>query len=407
MISAIPIFQNHREAIFVRRPNRFLIVARDGDDELDCHCPNPGRLAELLVPGARLILERRDQKVKVPKAAKTVGSAENPVSIKNPKTAWTVVAVFYWGSVVPLFSARANDIARELLLAYIIPNLHDIRAEFAVGGSRFDFLATEANGQKHLVEVKACSLVQGETALFPDAPSERATRHLEELAVLSRQGYRCHVLFVVVHGSPSRFMPNPHTDPLFAATLARLALQLEVHAALVSCAADGMVSLVNPGIPVDLSPGILAAENRGSYLVVLELPQAFTITVGSLGAIDFKAGWYVYAGSAQKNLSQRLARHLRKIRKKTHWHLDWLTPHAGKLIALPIASWTNLECALATSQCELGGKAVDRFGSSDCGCGSHLYYYPHPPLADQAFMKMLFRFRLFALTASGIPHTTR
>jgi len=392
--ASIRIFHKHREALFVRRPNRFLIVAHDGDEELDCHCPNPGRMAELLVPGARLILEQREKR----------GTASKPElttrGTGHPRTAWTAVAVRYQGAVVPLFSAKANDIARELLLARLIPDLMEVRPEYTLGGSRFDFLAIDKIGQRHLVEVKACSLVEWETALFPDAPSERATRHLEELAELTQQGYLCHVLFVVVHGGAVRFMPNPHTDPLFASTLARLSPRLEIHAALVACDAEGLVHLVNPTIPVDLASGILAAENRGSYLVVLGVPQTVSLVVGSLGEITFDAGWYVYAGSAQKNLSQRLARHLRKVRKKTHWHLDYLTSHAEIITGLPIASWTNLECPLASALGELGGKPVARFGSSDCVCKSHLYYFETPPLEDQTFMELVLQFRLLALTYS-------
>ncbi len=367
------LFQAHREAAFLRRPNRFLIIARAADgEELACHCPNPGRMLELLLPGAPLILERRPP---------------------GTKTGWTVVATRFRGAVVPLFSARTNLIAQKLLIPQLIPDLRELRAEYTVGASRFDFFARDATDVRHLIEVKACSLVADGTAMFPDAPSVRARRHLEELAALAAQGYRCHVLFVIVHGGPERFMPNPHTDPAFAAALARCAPRVDLQAALVRAEGDGTVRVRRREVPVDLAPGVLAGENRGSYLVLLEIAAAVAVAVGALGTRVFPAGWYVYAGSARRNLRQRLARHLRRVRKRTHWHLDYLTPRAGKMIGLPIASGENLECGLARGLAGIGGVGVAGFGCSDCSCDSHLYRFDGPPLENPAFLDLLLRFR--------------
>jgi sugar fermentation stimulation protein A len=146
---------------------------------------------------------------------------------------------------------------------------------------------------------------------------------------------------------------------------------------------------------VDLSHGKLAEGDGGNYLILLELPEGREISVGGLENISFEPGWYVYAGSARKNLTQRINRHLRKIRKQKHWHLDYLTPHAGIIKALPILSYRNLECELARSLGELGGAAVKGFGSSDCqgGCPGHLYYFAEPPMRNRAFVDMLLRFR--------------
>jgi sugar fermentation stimulation protein A len=146
-------------------------------------------------------------------------------------------------------------------------------------------------------------------------------------------------------------------------------------------------------VPVDLSHGKLAASNGGNYLVLLELPEERDIAAGSLGTIHFNAGWYVYAGSARKNLSQRINRHLRKVRKQQHWHLDYLSPAARLIKGFPIMSYRNLECELAGALKSIGGEAVPGFGSSDCRCGSHLYYFADPPLRNRAFVDMLLRFR--------------
>jgi sugar fermentation stimulation protein A len=322
------------------------------------------------------------------------------------------VGLYYRDGIAPLFSSRANGAAAELILREIIPGIAAIHPEYTIGNSRFDFLCTDAQGNRHLVEVKACSLIEYDVAMFPDAPSGRALKHLEELAELSREGYYCHVLFVIVHSNPARFIPNLHTDPEFAAALSRLGRAakpitgvvkktdkvkkpdgVSIHAALLRCDNEGHAELAAAFVPVDLGHGELAESNSGNYLFILELPEPRKISVGSLGTIAFKQGWYVYAGSARKNLSQRINRHLRKIRKQQHWHIDYLTPYAGKLKALPILSYRNLECDLARDLEGLGGKPVAGFGCSDCHCGSHLYYYPKPPMGNRDFVAMLLRYR--------------
>jgi sugar fermentation stimulation protein A len=146
-------------------------------------------------------------------------------------------------------------------------------------------------------------------------------------------------------------------------------------------------------VPVDLSHGALAEGDGGNYLILLEMPEDREITVGALGMLRFHRGWYVYAGSARKSLSRRVSRHLRKLRKQRHWHMDYLTPFAGKMKSLPILSYRNLECDLAKDLEVLGGKPMADFGSSDCHCGSHLFYFDAPPLGNKAFVDMLFRYR--------------
>ncbi|AEF86061.1 putative transcriptional regulator [Treponema primitia ZAS-2] len=387
------LFTNHREAVFLRRPNRFLIIAAPpeegaGGEVLVCHCPNPGRLMEFAFPGTRLILEKRDE--------------EN----LKAKTAWTAAGLYHRNTVVPLFASRANGAAEKLILKEIIPGLTEIHPEYTLGPSRFDFLCLDNKKRKHLVEVKACSLIEYQSAMFPDAPSGRALKHLEELAELSSQGYCCHILFVITHSKPRVFIPNLHTDPEFAAALSRCGHAVlpfadasagdgpvAIHAALIRCDSQGRAKLVSPAIPVDLSHGKLADSNSGNYLILLELPREQAIEIGALGTIAFKSGWYVYTGSARKNLSQRVNRHLRHHYKQKHWHLDYLTPQAGKIKALPIMSYRNLECGLARDLEKIGGLGIPGFGSSDCRCDSHLFYFTDPPMENRDFVDLILRYR--------------
>ncbi|MDR1930229.1 MAG: DNA/RNA nuclease SfsA [Treponema sp.] len=410
----VKLFSNDLEAVFLRRPNRFLIIAEDKNGrEIPCHCPNPGRLIEFVFPGTRLILEKR-------RSGAPAGGGP------SAKTAYTAAGLYYHDGttgkevVVPLFSARANKAAEFLILRKIIPGIKEIQSEYAIGNSRFDFCCTDAEKRRHLVEVKACSLVEYGTAMFPDAPSERALKHLEELAVLSGEGYTCHVLFVIVHSAAGLFIPNLHTDPEFSAGLSRYGTAARpvksaegreagpgggpvlIHAALLRSDNQGNAVLARASVPVDLSYGKLAESDKGSYLIILHLKERKNIEAGSLGPIHFKAGWYVYAGSAMKNLKSRISRHQRKIRKQKHWHLDYLTAHAQTPIkALPFLSRRNLECELSAALAALGGEAVrggksgPGFGASDCsaGCAAHLWYFAGPPMQNRAFVDLVLRYR--------------
>lgn len=218
---------------FIDRPNRF-VVRVDVGTVVSAHCPNPGRLAELLFPGTPVILERA-------------------AGIR--KLGYTLVAVERPGVTVPMVSVRANEAVRTLVLPRLFPSASAICPEFTLEASRFDFLVEE-NGVRHLVEVKACSEVEFDTALFPDAPSDRARKHLEELTYWGDRSYRPHVVFAVVHGRPRVWRPNIHTDPAFARTLGTLAPSLNLHAVVFETTPDGVTRLVETDLPLEiLDPG--------------------------------------------------------------------------------------------------------------------------------------------------------
>ncbi|MCX7655380.1 MAG: DNA/RNA nuclease SfsA [Treponemataceae bacterium] len=408
------LFFPDRECRFLRRPNRFLIIAEDPltKEEFPCHCPNPGRLLEFVLPGTELIVEQRTMRG-TPRHLRVTGSPEaaptSPECLKkatipldlsdreqtrrSPKTGWTAVAVRYKEHIVPLFSARANHVVQQTVLPTLFPGARRIQAEYTVRDSRFDFCVEDDGGSPHLIEVKACSLVEHDVAMFPDAPSDRATKHLEELAALSRLGFQCHVLFLIVHGNPRYFIPNLHTDPAFAGAVSRYKEVIQFHAVVLEAQEDGYGRITNFNLPIVFDHGTLAETNRGSYLVLTELSQQVVVTIGALGSLTLEAGWYVYTGSAQKNLSQRITRHLRKVRKKPHWHIDYLTPFSSCSKGFAIASYHNLECALAVDLQRIGGTPIPHFGCSDCTCTSHLYYFSTNPLTQRRFLDLLFWYR--------------
>ena len=187
------------EGTFVERPNRFIAyVDIDGVRER-CHVKNTGRCRELLVPGTRTYLSVSD----------------NP----NRSTKYDVIAVMKGDRLINMDSQIPNDTAAEGLRS--IPEFRDvteIRREYTYGDSRVDIMAA-APGHRYLVEVKGVTLEKDDVVLFPDAPTERGTKHLHNLVRSMEDGWEPFVLFVIQMDDVEYFTPNFTTDPVFSRTL--------------------------------------------------------------------------------------------------------------------------------------------------------------------------------------------
>jgi Uri superfamily endonuclease len=120
-------------------------------------------------------------------------------------------------------------------------------------------------------------------------------------------------------------------------------------------------------------------NEQGIYTLILSLPCAQKITIGSLGVIDFAGGFYSYTGSARgPGGLKRIDRHiqvLEGIKTTRRWHIDYLLPHAGFLEAFVTKTTLDLECRIANAL-EKRLMPVPRFGCTDCRCISHLHYSP-------------------------------
>ena len=134
-------------------------------------------------------------------------------------TAYDLVAVRKGERMINMDSQAPNRAAEEWLRAGgLFKEVRLIRPETVYGNSRFDFYI-ETKEEKIFMEVKGVTLEENGVVMFPDAPSERAVKHLEELAAAKREGYRAVVLFVVQMEGVRYFMPNRKTHALFAETL--------------------------------------------------------------------------------------------------------------------------------------------------------------------------------------------
>ncbi len=111
---------------------------------------------------------------------------------------------------------------------------------------------------------------------------------------------------------------------------------------------------------------------KGSYTLLIRLPEAQTMTLGSLSEVYFPQGYYAYVGSALGGIKARLGRHLNR-NKKLHWHIDYLLPKASITDIIIGESEDRVECAIARAL-SAQFDSIPGFGSSDCRCSSHLFF---------------------------------
>ena len=189
-------------ATLLRRYKRFLADVRLEDGtELTVHCPNSGSMLGCNAPGSPVMISR----------------AANP----KRKYAHTLEMVQVGETWVGVNTGLANGLVREALEAGLFPevgNFESIQAEVKVGKSRLDFRLSGLAGDCYL-EVKNCSLAENGVALFPDAVTERGTRHLRELLTLRQAGYPAVIVFCVQRCDAEVFTPAAAIDPLYAETL--------------------------------------------------------------------------------------------------------------------------------------------------------------------------------------------
>lgn len=205
VLARVPLAESPVEGRFLRRPNRFLVTVEVGGASVEAHLPNPGRLEELLRPGRPVIL--------------------NPRPRGHRRTPYDLVALqLPHGPLVSLDTRIPNRLVRVALESQGLPELGRRRRfspEVRLGASRIDFRLDD--GRSTYVEVKSCTLVEEGTAWFPDAPTLRGRRHVEELREAVWRGSRAAILFVIQRADARELRPREATDPRFGQALRRAA----------------------------------------------------------------------------------------------------------------------------------------------------------------------------------------
>ena len=196
-------YERIEKAVFLKRPNRFIAYTELNGRKETVHVKNTGRCAELLVPGASVYIQR----------------SANP----DRKTKWDLISVEKGERMINMDSQIPNRLVEEWIRGgHLFRDVTLVRPETTYGNSRFD-LYVEAEEKRIFIEVKGVTLEENGVCRFPDAPSERAVKHLEELILAKQEGYETYVFFVIQMKDVRYFTPNTDTHPAFAEALRRAA----------------------------------------------------------------------------------------------------------------------------------------------------------------------------------------
>lgn len=192
-------YKNILPGEFISRPNRFIAhVKIDGKTEI-CHVKNTGRCREILVSGAKVF----------------VSKADNP----NRSTGYDLISVWKDQRLINIDSGAPNKVFYQWLRGGgYIQNISLIKPEAAYGSSRLDCYI-EAGERRIYAEVKGATLERSGAALFPDAPTQRGVRHIEELCRCIDEGYEAMIVFIVQMKGVSYFTPNYETHAEFGNAL--------------------------------------------------------------------------------------------------------------------------------------------------------------------------------------------
>lgn len=373
------LYDNVEPAFFLERKNRFILrLRKENNEEIDAYIANPGRMEEFLVP-------------------------DHPFFITQSQTGkykYHTVSTIYQDSYILLDTIKINRLAEIMLKNKridLFKNIKNIRREVKLLNSKFDFLLEPEEEKPIILEIKSCSLCHNGVAMFPDAPTERGKRHLEDLEQLADQGFQTYTLYMINHKNATVFIPNGHTDPDYSRTFCDsqkvkfLAYKFNL---IDPITLD--LTFFKP-VEIDNQKACQIHQDRGSYLMVMYNAAEFTATIGSLGQRTFKKGYYVYAGSALHGLEHRIKRHLKK-NKKLHWHIDYISPvHMKTVKVYPIRRADSIEESLARRLMNISEGYINQFGASDSKISSHLFYFPEPPFRRRDFLDLLLDHRMFSL----------
>lgn len=190
-------YKNTVKGIFKNRPNRFIANVIINGKEETVHVKNTGRCKELLIEGVTVILEESDN--------------------TNRKTKYSLISVYKGEKLINMDSQSPNSVFAEALIDGKIEQIGSVdflKREVKYNNSRFD-IYYEKNNKKGFIEVKGVTLEENGVVMFPDAPTERGTKHILELIEAKKESYDVGIAFVVQMKDVKYFIPNKERDKKF------------------------------------------------------------------------------------------------------------------------------------------------------------------------------------------------
>lgn len=350
-----PLFKDLITGTFISREKRFIVYANIDGKKTKTYMPNPGRLKELLLPNTTLLFEKSD-------------NLERKIPL-------TLIACKQGKDAILLHTHKTNDIAEIILREKLIPELKNteiVKREAKHGRSRFDFLLKEQNHKgkykEQFAEVKSVTLFSKNTAMFPDAVTERGKRHLEELALLSGSGQKPKVFLIAHRDNLKYFLPDFHTDLQFAKTFLKVKDKIDFFPLSVSY--DKNLNLKSKVTKLEIPFDIIEkeAKDRGNYLLIAKKKNN---------------SYEIFIGTEKKDLSKKIKR-LKNKKLKNKDYAEELAHSALSFNIYPILTSTNLEKDICEKFSKKAQKTIKE---------NH-FIFKNNPENEQWFFDILFYFRI-------------
>lgn len=264
-------YERITQGSFLERPNRFLAYAELAGKKEVIHVKNTGRCAELLKSGAIIYVQE----------------SQNP----ERKTKWDLIAVEKGDRIINMDSQIPNRVVQEWIEeGNLFENVRLVKPETTYCNSRFDLYVETGDKRKIFIEVKGVTLEENGVVRFPDAPSERAVKHLEELGHAVKEGYEAYVFFVIQMKGVRYFTPNRDTHPAFCDALKRaqaagvhvLAYDCEVSADSIEVSEEVPVVLGSPLLKESVEPVVAWYRKHRRDLPWREHPDAYRVWVSEI-----------------------------------------------------------------------------------------------------------------------------
>lgn len=232
-----------KRARFVKRLNRFVAKVQTEDETFDVHVPNSGRLKELLVPGAQVILRKSNKSSrKYMYDLIMVYKDEVLVSVDS-----ILPNRLLYNAILKKHKLLKSNKKTKKLLEY-----EEIKREVSFRNSRFDIALKTEDKLKYFIEIKGVTLVKDNCAYFPDAPTSRGAKHLEELSIAKHKGFGAGIFFIIQREDAKSFAPNTKMDKSFSKVLKEAVLHHDVDVFAIRCETSPSYIKLKDFVPVKL-----------------------------------------------------------------------------------------------------------------------------------------------------------
>ncbi len=341
-------------ATLLRRINRFVADVLINDLEETVYVPNTGRLSELALPYAEVLL--------------------SPI---KGKFRYKILYIINSDFPVMIDSTYSNRLFQELILNKKVPSLEEhtlIKREPAYGNHRFDFLLVKDN-KNLFVELKSCTLFHKKTASFPDAVSQRASQHIEALAKTG-EGL---IIFFILKSGMKKFIPNYHTDFRFYLALRNNSEKVKIRALSIEYDETLRINALK-----DIPVIIPEVKPQGIFIILMYLHESIKINNAADDVLD--KGYYLLCDDDKENIFKAVAK-IRRVKTGIFLNMKIITD-------IPVVT-TKLKVSDAKSMLINNGGIIIRINNLDNN--QALLYFAENPAEKKWFWNEIMNLRFGAL----------